>query len=144
MSNLEERFSYALHNTARAWRHALDRRLKGEGLGLASWLAIARIAMAKQPPSQIELADLVGVEAPTMVSTIDKLVKAQLVVRVPSDTDRRVKLVVLTESGQELYTRIRAQADAYRKELLRKIDKTKLQETAELLEMLQERIASAL
>jgi MarR family transcriptional regulator for hemolysin len=142
MSTLEERFSCALHNTARSWRQALDRRLKDLGVGQAGWFAIANIAMLKEPPSQTELAYRLGVEDPTMVSMIDRLVKAQLVERVPSETDRRVKLVVLTEDGIALYSRVKAQADAFRKEVLRKIDKTKLQEMAELLEFLQERIES--
>ena len=44
MTELAERFSGALHNTSRAWRQALDRRLKYLGVSQASWMTIAGIA----------------------------------------------------------------------------------------------------
>ena len=96
MTDLEERFSGALHNTSRAWRQALDRRLKYLGVSQASWMTIAVAAKAPRPLSQSELADRLGVEGATMVAMVDRLVKAGLVMREPSITDRRVKRVALT------------------------------------------------
>ena len=70
MTSIEERFSAALHKTARGWRHAIDRRLKELDLGQASWMAIAMIAKSPQPPSQSELAHQLGVENPTSVTSL--------------------------------------------------------------------------
>lgn len=136
MLTLEERFSAALHNAARSWRQAVDRRLKHLGVGQASWMAIAVIAKAGQPMSQTELAHKLGVEDPTMVSMIDRLMKAGLVVREPSQTDRRVKLVVLTDAGTALYRKVKAEADAFRIEFLANIDKETLRAATDLLEAL--------
>lgn len=136
MSDLEERFSGALHNTSRAWRQALDRRLKYLGVSQASWMTIAVAAKAREPLSQSELAHRVDVEGATMVAMVDRLVKAGLVVREPSLTDRRVKRVVLTAAGDLLYERVRAEAAAFRKELLEGIDPKKLLAATELLESL--------
>ena len=143
MSDLEERFSGALHNTSRAWRQALDRRLKYLGVSQASWMTIAVAAKARLPLSQSELADSLGVEGATMVAMIDRLVKAGFVVRQPSSTDRRVKRVVLTESGNLLYDKVRAEAAAFRKELLANVDPKKLLAATELLEGLEGIIDSA-
>ena len=137
MSDLEERFSGALHNTSRAWRQALDRRLKFLGVSQASWMTIAVAAKAKGPLSQSELAQRLDVEGATMVAMVDRLVKAGLVVREPSLTDRRVKRVVLTPAGDLLYGRVRTEAAAFRKELLDGIDPKKLLVATELLENLQ-------
>jgi MarR family transcriptional regulator for hemolysin len=137
MSDLEERFSGALHNTSRAWRQALDRRLKFLGVSQASWMTIAVAAKAKGPLSQSELAQRLDVEGATMVAMVDRLVKAGLVVREPSLTDRRVKRVVLTPAGDLLYDRVRTEAAAFRKELLDGIDPKKLLAATELLENLQ-------
>jgi MarR family transcriptional regulator, transcriptional regulator for hemolysin len=137
MSDLEERFSGALHNTSRAWRQALDRRLKFLGVSQASWMTIAVAAKAKGPLSQSELAQRLDVEGATMVAMVDRLVKAGLVVREPSLTDRRVKRVVLTPAGDLLYDRVRTEAAAFRKELLDGIDPKKLLVATELLENLQ-------
>ena len=57
MTDLEERFSNALHSTSRVWRQAVDRRLKYLGVSQASWMTIALAAKARSPLSQSELAD---------------------------------------------------------------------------------------
>lgn len=137
MTDLEERFSGALHNTSRAWRQALDRRLKYLGVSQASWMTIATAAKARTPLSQSELADRLAVEGATMVAMVDRLVKAGLVLREPSTTDRRVKRVVLTAAGDLLYDRVRTEATAFRKELLADLDPKKLLVATELLEGLQ-------
>lgn len=137
MNDLEDRFSSALHNTSRAWRQALDRRLRYLGVSQASWLTIAVAAKAPAPLSQSELADRLAVEGATMVAMVDRLVKAGLVVREPSTTDRRIKRVVLTQAGNLLYGKVRAEAAAFRKQLLANVDPKKLLVATELLENLQ-------
>src|ERR1700736_112259 len=114
MSDLEERFNGALHNASRAWRQALDRRLKYLGMSQASWMTIAVAAKASSPLSQSELADRLGVEGATMVAMVDRLVKAGLVMREASTTDRRVKRVLLTPAGVKIYDKVKAEAVALR------------------------------
>ncbi|HMI74858.1 MAG TPA: MarR family transcriptional regulator, partial [Steroidobacteraceae bacterium] len=136
--DLEERFSEALHSTSRSWRQAVDRRLKYLGVSQASWMTIAITAKARSPLSQSELADRLGVEGATMVAMIDRLVKAGLVLREASTTDRRVKRVVLTPAGLKVYEKVKAEGTALRKELLANMDAKKLLIATELLESLRE------
>jgi MarR family transcriptional regulator for hemolysin len=143
LSSIEERFSYALHNTARAWRLALDRRLKHLGLSQASWLAVAHVAKEPGPLSQTQLAARVGVEDPTMVATVDRLVKAGYMQRTPSPIDRRVKLLSLTPAGQAIYESVREQADVVRAELLGDIGPAALVAATELLETIRVKLESA-
>ncbi|HEX3848586.1 MAG TPA: MarR family transcriptional regulator [Steroidobacteraceae bacterium] len=143
MNDIQERFSGALHNTSRSWRQALDRRLKFLGVSQASWMTIAVAAKSPEPLSQSELADRLAVEPATMVAMIDRLVKAGLVVRAPSSTDRRVKRVVLTQAGTVLYDKLRTEAAAFRAELLAKVDEKKLLAATLLLESLQQIIERA-
>src|SRR3984885_13020602 len=98
MSELEERFSDALHSTSRSWRQAVDRRLKHLGVSQASWMTIAIAAKARSSLSQSELADKLGVEGATMVAMVDRLVKAGLVARHPCPNDRRINRVIITEA----------------------------------------------
>ena len=133
----EERFSYALHNAWRMWRGALDKRMKDLGVSQAGWLAIAYTAKAEAPPSQSELAALVQVEAATMVATLDRLEKAGLVERVTSESDRRVKRVILTEAGTAIYNKVRHKADAMRGEILGQIAPEKLAAATDVLQQLQ-------
>jgi MarR family transcriptional regulator for hemolysin len=139
-----ERFSAAVHGTARGWRLLIDKQLKHLGIGQAGWMTIAMVAKCSGPLSQRALADLVGVEGPSMVSMLDRLEREGLVTREPSATDRRVKLVHLTAAGTTLYEQVREQANAVRTALLGDIDPARLAAATELLELLRVRIEEQL
>jgi MarR family transcriptional regulator for hemolysin len=143
-SPLGERFSAAVHSTARGWRLLIDKQLKHLGIGQAGWMTIAMVAKCTGPMSQRALADLVGVEGPSMVSMLDRLEREGLVTRAASPTDRRVKLVHLTEAGTTLYQQVREQAQAVRTALLGDIDPAQLKAATELLELLRTRIEEQL
>jgi MarR family transcriptional regulator, transcriptional regulator for hemolysin len=143
MADLEERFADALHGTARSWRQAVDRRLKNLGVSQASWMTIAVAAKAASPLSQSELADRLAVEGATMVAMIDRLVSAGFVVRELSETDRRIKRVVLTEAGHRLYDAVKNEATAVRRELLAQVDPKDLATATAVLESLQRVIGAA-
>jgi MarR family transcriptional regulator for hemolysin len=143
MTDIDERFSYALHTTARMWRQALDVRMKDLGISQSGWMAIALIAKKDRPQSQIELANALGIEGPSMVAMLDRLAKSGLITREPSPTDRRVKLVMLTDAGAMLYSKVRSKATVFRKELLRDIDPEQLRQATVLLEQLQSMLEAA-
>jgi len=138
-----ERFSMALHATAREWRIAIDKRLKDLGVGQSGWMTIAMIAKAKEPLSQRALADLLGIEGPSIVSMLDRLERDGLVRREPSPLDRRVKLAHLTDDGRALYAKVRKEADAFRSAMLDGLDPATLDAAADLLEGLRARIGNA-
>ncbi len=139
-----ERFSAAVHSTARGWRLLIDKQLKHLGIGQAGWMTIAMIAKSAEAMSQRALADLVGVEGPSMVSMLDRLEREGLVTRSPSPTDRRVKLVHLTDAGTTLYQQVKEQANSVRLALLGDIDPDRLKAATKLLELLRARIEEQL
>lgn len=143
-ASLEERFSAALHGSARIWRLALDKRLKHLGIGQAGWMTIAMVAKAEAPMSQRALADLVGVEGPSMVSMLDRLERDGFVTRAASPTDRRVKLVHLTGTGRTVFDEVRKQSGSVRGVLLEGIDPQALAAATKLLETLRARIEDGL
>jgi MarR family transcriptional regulator for hemolysin len=140
----QERFSVVLHACARSWRIALDARLKDLGVGQSGWMTIAMIAKSKADLSQRALADLLGVEGPSVVSMLDRLEQAGLVQRAPSPKDRRVKLVHLTDAGRALYAKVRKEADAFRNEVLAGVDPDALVAATALLQSLQSRIEESM
>ncbi|MDE2080496.1 MAG: MarR family transcriptional regulator [Burkholderiales bacterium] len=140
MPTVEERFSAALHSTARAWRLAVDRRLRHLGMSQASWLTVAMVARAQEPLRQVELAQRVGVEGATMAVMLNRLTRAGLVQRTASSADRRVKLVSLTPAGEALFEQVRTQAGAVRKALLKGMEPAALLAATELLEGLQAKL----
>ena len=140
MSDLQERFAKALHGASRAWRQAMDDRLRHLGLSQAGWMTIAIAAKSDPALSQSELAEKLGVEGATMVAMVDRLVRAGLVQREASTTDRRVKRVILTPAGAELYGSLKVEATQLLQEMLNDSDAQKLLGATEFLEQLQRRI----
>lgn len=51
--------------------------------------------------TQSELAEMVGLDKTTMVVTVDALEEAGLAERRPSETDRRARVIVVTDAGRE-------------------------------------------
>jgi MarR family transcriptional regulator for hemolysin len=143
MDPLDERFTRALQGGARAWRGALERRLKVLGITPAGWSAVAAVLGSGEPPSQRELARQLGVDGATLVATIDRLAAAGLVERMPSPHDRRVKLVVLTGQGRELAARVREEAAALRHAIMGRIDAGRIAQASEVLEALQQVLEDA-
>ena len=54
--------------------------------------------------TQTELAGLIGLDKTTMVVTVDDLERKGLAVRVPSPTDRRARVIKVTDAGREKVT----------------------------------------
>lgn len=140
---MDERFENALRSTATAWRQAVDSRLRRLGVSRVGWLTIAAAMQAHSPLSQSTLADGLAVSRASMVQTIDCLVKNGLVKRESSASDRRLKRVVVTEAGAHLYSLLRDEVAAVRRQMLDIVELEKLVHLTELLEKLQERLRRA-
>ncbi|KJV50205.1 MarR family transcriptional regulator [Pantoea sp. BL1] len=142
MSDYPQPFSRLLHLTAHAWRLAVDRRLKESDLSMSSWMAIATVATATEPPTQKALAQLLGLEEASVVPLVDRLVKQQLLARVQPKEDRRKRLLVLTEQGSVAFAEVKTQADSLRAQLLADIDPDALAVTEKVLQQLLARLGS--
>jgi MarR family transcriptional regulator for hemolysin len=136
-AELAERFENALYNLARGWRHAVDRRLKYLGISMAGWMTIAAASHVRSPLSQSELAAMLSVSGPSMVHMIDRLVRAGLVKREASNSDRRVNRIVITEAGHRLCAELKDEAATVRRQLLASIELQELSHLTELLEQLK-------
>jgi MarR family transcriptional regulator, transcriptional regulator for hemolysin len=136
-TDLAERFESALYNTAKCWRHAVDSRLKYIGISLTSWMTIAAASQVHSPLSQSELADMLSVSGASMVHIIDRLVKAGLVIREPSISDRRVNRIVITDAGHRLCAELKNEAAVVRQQLVASVELEQLAHLTELLEQLQ-------
>jgi DNA-binding MarR family transcriptional regulator len=90
----------------------------------------------RSPLSQSELADVLSVSGASMVHMIDRLVKAGLVIREPSISDRRVNRIVITDAGHRIYADLKYEAAAVRQQLLSSIELESLAHLTELLEQL--------
>ena len=89
-----------LHRTGHALETELTARLAELGLTPRARCVLSTALDAGL--TQIEIADRIGIDKTTMVVTLDALEAAGHAERQPSPTDRRARVVVVTESGREI------------------------------------------
>ena len=89
-----------LHRTSHALETELTARLAEIGLTPRARCVLSVALDAER--TQTEIADVVDIDKTTMVVTMDALESAGYAERRPSPTDRRARVVVVTDSGREI------------------------------------------
>jgi len=133
-------FAQVISVVSRRWRTRLDERLKPMNMSIARWGALYWLGQAGDGVSQAALAELAGVEPPTLVRVIDQLEAQGLVERRASPTDRRVNLLRLTEAAKPVVAQIEAEAERLRVELLDGISFEEYQTALGVMQKLSERL----
>jgi len=134
-------FAQAISIVARRWRTRLDERLKPMNMSIARWGALYWLGQGGDGVSQAALADLAGVEPPTLVRVIDQLEAQGLVKRRTNPADRRVNLLHLTPEAVPVVAEIEAEAERFRVELLEGLTFEEYQVAAGVIQKLRERLA---
>ena len=113
--------TFTLSLLQRAYRAAADRAVAHLGISQAAGWALVTIGRQGDGTRQGVIADLLGIEGPTLIRTLDQLVGAGLVERREDPTDRRARTLHLTEAGAEIQARIEEALNALRTELFQDI-----------------------
>jgi DNA-binding MarR family transcriptional regulator len=102
---------YLVNRAARLMAQALARRLERHGVAIGQW-AVLLFLYQRDGPSQAELSRSVAIEAPTMVRSIDRMVRDGLVERRPDPADARVSRIYLTPKAIALRDSLFSEAQA--------------------------------
>ena len=89
-----------INSVSRGYRKVVNRVLATHGLSDSQALPILFLSRLGDGMRMGVLADLVGVEVPSLVRQIDQLCAAGLVERRDDPTDRRAKALHLTDAGR--------------------------------------------
>ena len=136
-----EVFGSELGRVHRKWRARLDDRLKETGLTQARWYALLTIwRQKKEALTQRELAQLLGVEGPSLVRVLDWLEAEALVQRCPANGDRRANAIKPTEKARPLMAKIARITDEVRAELLQDIPPDQLAVATSVLRSIGDRL----
>jgi MarR family transcriptional regulator for hemolysin len=111
---VQERLGKVLAMASKLAREHFDQKLRTVGASFPTYMVLNH-AEAYPGLSQRRLADRLGIEGPTLVRHIDRLVTEGLVRRVRDPQDRRVSRVELTAEGKEAaerYTAVANRSDA--------------------------------
>ncbi len=134
------RTTRALVVAARRWRKLANDRIKAIGQNMARWETLYLLAASEEELSQGELAWVVGVKGPSMVSMLNSLERDGLIERHQSSIDRRMTHNRITEKGRQATRDIMAITNGLRDDMLRDIDPAKLAITLEVLEGIHARL----
>lgn len=138
-----ESFGFLVTDIARLFRAEVDKRISSAGIGVTpgEGRTLAHVARAGAV-RQTVLADRMGVEAMTLSGYIDRLEARGLVERRPDPTDRRAKLLFLTDAAGEVLAEIRRIAMAVHAEASRSIAPEDWQKLRSLLKAVRDDLAA--
>jgi len=141
MKSLNDQFSESLFLTNHAWRTELDRRLRPLGFSHSRWLLLLYLSR-HDGCTHSELAQHMGIEAATLVRSVDHMESEGLLKRQGSETDRRVKHLHLSEDGKQVVITIRAHAAELRKEVMAGLSQAEIKTALEVLNSIQQRLGA--
>src|SRR3954454_4074061 len=121
--------------TAKVIGRAFNAALVPEGGSAPSWLILNALRQG-QWTAQLDLARALGIESPTLTRHLDNLERTGLVVRRPSDADRRAVLVELTGAGEDAHERMRAAVIGFNRRLQAGLGRDELQQLEAVLDRL--------
>lgn len=95
---LTDNLGWLLDQTSHVYGTEVAAALEPLGLGSRGYCVLASAIRGEQ--TQTELAKLIGLDKTTMVVAVDELERLGLAERQLSRTDRRARVIVVTESGR--------------------------------------------
>ena len=132
-------FAPLLSANARGWRKAFDAAMAEHSLSDSKDIPLMTILLHFDCIPQGVLAERVGIEGATIVRVVDELEKENLIRRIADDTDRRVKLIQLTDEGRTLASKVDKTAARLRAAFLGDLDPEAVDVAIDVLRRLSEK-----
>ena len=114
---IENSLGYLVNRTARLIAHDLAEKIRPAGVAIGQW-PVLLFLWAADGMTQAELSRVVAIEPPTVVRTIDRMVRDGLVTRAPDPDDGRLSRIYLTERARSLRDELVPLAAAVNGEIL--------------------------
>ncbi|MFC3282477.1 transcriptional regulator SlyA [Litchfieldella rifensis] len=135
---MHQNIGLKLSRLPRLWRAILDKRLAPLELTQTRWITLYHLWRLGDGQPQCDLARAIGVEAPSLVRTLDQLAEQGLIERCPCDQDRRTKRIFLTPQATPLLQRIDAVVSEARAEMLAGLSDADIAKLDELLTRIEQ------
>jgi MarR family transcriptional regulator for hemolysin len=132
----------SLARTAKAVSRAFDAALTEAGGSLPVWLILMSLKQ-KACASQRELAAAVGVQGATLTHHLDAMAADGLITRDRDPHKRRMQVVRLTATGEEMFHHLAGAATAHDTRLRSGLSATDIQQLENLLHRLQNNVTHA-
>ncbi len=106
---IQDSLGYLVNRAARLMAQQLADELRPAGIGIGQWAVLLHL-WSRDGMSQAELSRVVAIEPPTMVRTIDRMVRDRLVERRSDERDARISRIYLTERGRSIHDELISKA----------------------------------
>lgn len=121
-----------MHDVSRLRRKVFDNVMKPVGVTRSQWWVMAHLSR-HDGMSQTDLAEVLELGRAALGGLVDRLEALELVRRESTPTDRRAKLVFLTEKGRKMIVTMRGQSDRMSEAILDGLNEDDRQRLTELL-----------
>ncbi|WP_251978462.1 transcriptional regulator SlyA [Salinicola avicenniae] len=132
-----QHIGFKLARLPRLWRAVIDERLAPLGLTQTRWVTLWNLRNMGGGQAQCDLARAIGVEAPSLVRTLDQLAEQNLIERRPCADDRRTKRLYLTDDATPLLEKIETIVNETRSEMLRGFSQAEMDEFESMLDRIE-------
>jgi MarR family transcriptional regulator for hemolysin len=126
---LRQSVSSALVIAARQWRRTSQGVIAAYNVSEACATPLLIAARLDAPVRQVALAELTGIEGPSLVRLLDQLCAANLVRRDEDPDDRRAKIISLTDEGRLVTAKIEKELIGLRAGVLNDVSREDLEAT---------------
>ena len=137
--DFKESIGYSVAMANRALRKALDSELGQYGITFAQWQVLAGLALEGET-SQVKLAELIGVEGPTLVRILDRMEQKGWIRRKVSLRDRRQKLISPTKKVEGVWKKMTECAHGVRDGAVKGISMKDVANLQKLLKKIRENL----
>jgi MarR family transcriptional regulator for hemolysin len=126
LTDLQFAFTRKMTFVVGKWIKHLNDEFRVIDQSQARWTALFWVASASKALKQRELADLIGVQGPTLARLLDRMEADGLIERRAAPGDRRAKTIYLTEAAKPMILQLARMSEGIRTELLSGIDPAEL------------------
>ncbi|WP_312447309.1 MarR family winged helix-turn-helix transcriptional regulator [Lacrimispora sp.] len=117
MFNLDDCIAFITCKGAKDLADSLEKRLNNFNITRSQWIALYYIKNNNMI-TQKKLADKMSLKEPSVVRLIDKMEMYGWVNRISSNDDKRMKFLILTNSGKEIETAMLDVAEKFKSDVL--------------------------
>ena len=140
--DFEQSVGYWVCSTSHALRRALDAELARENITFRQWEVLAWIALEGEL-SQVELAERLGIEAPTLAGILARMQRDGWLERYACPTDRRRKLIRPTLKAEAIWNRAVECCRRVREQAIQGVTEAELAQLKSICQRIRRNVASA-
>lgn len=142
MAKHPEPIGLKVTRTSRRVSRAFDAALAEVGGSLPLWLVVLELKSGGHA-AQRELAEAIGIEGATLTHHLNRMEEEQFIVRRRDPENRRVQLVSLTETGEQLFQRLLARVIAFDRQLRAGLSEEALAHLRAALDVLERNVSKS-